>query len=321
MPTCFTALPRAVRCAIQCIVALLSLALAGCEKSEPEPYATSTEPAALMRVVFADWSEKRPAEVEVEEGDISVLETMLVSPEAVVQLTPQAVVLVVSGSPTDESGTDMASHGTPGNLGAYWFQQREGRWYLSRSKGSFHKTGSHGNAGTVTTALLDKDTHALIVESGGCWQGYCGSWLDIFQVGADSMKRLLRDDAGIALWANSSGALENCSEALDDKGVLVPASATGPGDCFDIEGKWSLKARKGYADLVLTFSGSVVDETTITPAPAPETSSPAAEASTPDAEPEEWVTVRSRPVKETAVYRFANGTYNLVRGKNPIPGF
>ncbi|MFT3734377.1 MAG: hypothetical protein QM776_05055 [Rhodocyclaceae bacterium] len=322
MPICCTALPRPLRQACLCLAALLALSLVGCEKSEPEASADSTQPAALMRVVFANWSEKQPVEIELEEDNEVVQQWMLVRPEAVVQLSPQAVVLVASGSPANENGDQTAGHATPGNLGAYWFQQREGRWYLTQARPSFAQTGFTGDAGKLSVARLDASTQALIVENGSCWQGFCGSWLDIFGVGADNMKRLLRDDATIALWASSTGVQEHCSDVVE-KGltVAVPASATSVGQCFEVTGRWSLKPRKGVADLVLEFSGAIVDDTTTTPTLPPQASAPAADASTPGAEAEEWLLVRARPVKETAVYRFANGAYSLVRGKNPVPGF
>jgi hypothetical protein len=88
-----------------------------------------------MQVVFPEWREGRQliaavASEGIEQSDASVVseEQMHVTPELVVKLSDQIVVLIVAGTPADEQGNPVSGHATPGNLGAYWFSQKEGRW-------------------------------------------------------------------------------------------------------------------------------------------------------------------------------------------------
>ena len=306
------------------------LALVGCQRKAAEPFADSVAEAALMRVVFPGWEPDTPTPAKVDwvVSDASGAahdETgwVLVTPALVAETGGDRVVLIVSGRPSDEAGQDASSHASSGNLGAYWFERRAGRWYAAGAQPSFTWTGFSGDVGTLRLVPLGAGRQALAVENGSCWQGQCGQWLSFYEIGADKVSPLLAGDESIASAADVSGATASCEGLLEEKpgarARVALADYSENYGCHGLRGEWEIKpGANGPGELTIRFTGK---RTTAERVPL---AAPPAAASAPAEEDEEVPTeeylVTIHPVQETVVYRYRDGLYRLHSGKNPLPG-
>src|ERR1700750_1238306 len=97
-------------------ISLLAIVLlCACAQKEPEPYATGTQPDALMAVAFPGWKDGNKLAKREIGGDGSApqqeVETVFFGATFVVKLSDERVALVVSGTP------EGASHVSSGVLG------------------------------------------------------------------------------------------------------------------------------------------------------------------------------------------------------------
>lgn len=318
------------------------MVLAACAK-QAEPFATSTEPAALMRVVFPDSKEgaaeraEMPSELGEEPGNAGDDSTKAdFSAELVVRLSPDQVVLIVSGVPV------AAGHPTHGLLMAYWFERHEKNWLLSKKEPQAVFTGFYGQAGDVKLIEPADDLKVLAVENGSCWQGMCGHWLHLFRVDGQGMTDLLGKEEAIQLGTDADGATTSCEGLMKrGAGTRVRVSTDEYSEaygCVGVSAKWYVRVRKdksGPGDIVIEFSGKQTSaELVPIERPAVSASAPVAESapqatnaaenahendsSEVEAPTEEYlVTVHN--IRETLVYRYRNGQYEHLSGKNPAP--
>ena len=206
--------------------------------------------------------------------------------------------LVVSGTISDEQGHLGGGHAVPGNLGAYWFELRDGRWFVTRRRDSILWSGFMGNVGTIKSLELGGAHHAVSIENGSCWQGFCGGYLDVAEFDADRAQVLVD---GLRVSTTSTGAKEGCSEVLagGKPDSHEPTADLDADNCFDIGGQWHVEANAGGArgELVVSYSGTELVAGDHDGGYVP------------------------KKIAASLVLRYANGTYQPVSGKNPTHDF
>ncbi len=308
-----------------CLAAVLA-AVSGCDRP-PEvpavPAATTTEPNALMAVAFPGWTpEKTHVAFSEKDGDEGFL---LVSPSLVVTLDGDHVVLMVEGRPADEQGNDMAGHASAGNLGAYWFTRKDGRWTKTAEQPSVAQTGFSGEVGELRRVDLGGGKVAVAVTNGSCWQGQCGQWLSLYELGKGHAEDILGE--GVMLHSDALGFSESCNdlaklEAGAKRHIPLDAYSEAVG-CFDVTGEWSIAGEgKGAApgDLVIRFTGVQTDVEKV-PKEKPAAPKKAARNTEPqeDEDNEEYLATVNA-VDSVLTYRYEKNHYVKVSGENPAPG-
>ena len=292
--------------------AVLLAALTGCNRVEKLPASVGAmAPAAsaaaspgldrkdLLALIFPDWQDTaagRNVEVDLPNHDDSgrpiagseTTSTAAVAPLEVVRLDETHAVMLTEAVETDANGSPLGSHADGAWLGAYFFSRSAAGWTLNSRIDGFDYQGFMGSVGNTSVARIAPQRFALILENGSCWQGFCGTWLTIFELGKSSVQTLVKS---VPLQASNEGSSEACGSMLASK----PSTEKVSYGCFDVTGKFSLALGSNElpGDLRIVFSGnSQVDSD----APL-------------------------RPVQETLVYRYGQQGYKLISGRNPVPRF
>lgn len=252
-----------------------------------------------MREAFRGWDGQRPYVMEVPADDTKGGPmTVATTPAQVVSVDETHRVLVVTGTPSDEDGQDAASHASSGNLGAYWFTRRHGRWFVSARRDSLLWTGVSGHVGTVEPFDLGGGHRAVTVVGGSCWQGFCGDWLTVVEFGVDQA-RVIVD--GLPLASDSTSAREGCDRLLDGAGGVPKEQLLqlGTETCFAVSGKWRLQPRvdSQRGDIAIDYTGH--DLTQVAPGQA----------------------LRVRTIHDTLVLRCDGATCKPISGRNPTHAF
>ena len=305
------ALPGAV---IAGAVAVVCTVLAGCSQedsasssdtgtpdahSAPVPAAATLKRSELMALVFPGWEDKdagRSGTVSLpdvgndgkpvpgSEGD----QKADVSPREVVRLDDTHAVMLTETVPLDDQGQPMDSHVAGAWLGAYFFEQGTDGWTLAKRNDAVDYQGFMGNLGTTKVERIAPQRFVLTTTSGSCWQGYCGSWFSVYELGAGTVSTLA---AGIPLSAENAGTDEACEKVLQGEPPATPPN----GGCFEVDGtpEFTLGTDDEPGEMRIVFGGSRTDS---------------ADASL-------------QRVDSTTVYAYRKGAYVLTEGQNPVPSF
>jgi hypothetical protein len=270
------------------------------------PAAAADLPGAadLVRIVFPAWQDadgKRVQLVTLPEsaegwgtgGPIRVE----VQPKAAVRTSSRSMILVVGLAPTGD-GEVFASHALPMGLSAYHFRLEDGRWILAGRQEGFAYEGFFAEA-LVRPLALSRNVAAVGVESGSCWQGYCGSWMSVYQLGENGV--IAKPVAHMALDGYNYNSAGDCRRRLRPLVEVEPGDIHDddvPGDshaCYKIKGEVSVEPSNGAqpGDLVVRYQGAM--------------SAPAVNSAPPTA------------VSQSLVLRYENGEYRVISGTNPIP--
>jgi len=307
------------------VAAAALLALAGCDKTDEEASATSAAPAALMQLAFPGWAPDGPQSVreitsppgKTATGAAIPAESMTyaLAPQQVVELAADRVLLVVVGVPANAQGGPMAGHSSTALLGACWFERRQGRWFKVAAQPEFAQEGFFGDPGDIRKVDLGGGRLALAVENGSCWQGSCGRWLALYGIGTNRVDKLFGDLIG----SDSQDSTPSCGDLLKlavgaRQRVGLEQYSTNYG-CHALLGQWQIvPAGAGPGQLVIAFSGKQTSEDKVPVLPPTQVT---AGASDDEATEEYLVTVHA--VRQKQVYRYREGSYVLVSGKNPCP--
>lgn len=274
-------------------------------KAPQGPSAASLDRKALMQAVFPGWTAKGKAQLQnlqvrrevansissQDKGTGPVAGAELVKPLFVVRLADDQAVMVTETHQADEHGAPDDCHACSAGFGAYQFQRDGERWVLTKRDDVFVYAGSHGTA-SANVIKLASNMFALAIESGGCWQGYCGSWLDLFELtpaGAHSLT-----GKAINVSADNGGASTACDGAEEADAEEGAVNATG---CFQVQGKWAIDASGPLPGaLTLSFTGSTRNV-------------------------ENGKLQSARSVDGTQVLKYQAGKYVVVSGVNPVPSF
>jgi hypothetical protein len=275
-----------------------------------------------MRTVFPTWEDtkkgdKRIVDVEIPSRDDHgrLTKTLVdsrfdVSPREVVRLDDTHAVMLTEGVEVTDSGERDDSYASGAWLGAYFFVRQAAGWALDKRIDGVEYGGVAGSYGESRVERLSPSEFGLVLTSGGCWQGYCGSWASVYGVSRDEVRSLV-DTLPVA--ADNLGATEDCEPLLKDGAArgssaeTASASAHPPQpvsdasdetphtpQCFNVVGKLEIvQGQDAPGDLRIAFTGA-------------ETIGKGKGV---------------RDVDDVAVYRLKNGRYVLSEGSNPVPAF
>lgn len=307
--------------------------LAGCNRADnadTTPSAASDEPTTLMQAAFPGWKADGAAAVrsivsppgQAPDGKPTPAEenTYKLSPALVISLAPHRVVLIVAGEPANADGDSRADHGTPALLGAYWFEKRDERWFKVAEQPDFAQEGFFGNPGKLRRQALGGDAPGLVVENGSCWLGSCGQFLGLYLIGDQRVDKVFGD-----LLTSSGQGPSDCRDILKlEPGQLRQVTQEDPAvsfGCYNIEGSWKiLPSAQGPGHLVIEFKGKETKAEQLPASPTPPGPDDHDEAGNAITEVDSEYLVTIRPIRQKQTYRFANGRYQLIQGKNPNPG-
>jgi len=270
--------------------------------------------AQLMALAFPGWSDAarlqpltlpETAAHGVYAGWQAGANRALAEPMLVLRSDASHLTLVAGLVPAGADGRSAAAHLTPMALAAYQFEQHGGAWTLAARQGVFALRGFSGAAKVAAVALSNRH-QGLAVEYGSCWQGYCGTWMTLYEVEQDKVRREPLVELALS-GINVNSALD-CGRRLQplikpppqDTALHEDAEGAPPGshDCYAIESSWSIGYTHGHThgqpgDLAIHYHGAI--------------SRAEAHAAAPVA------------VDQRQVLRYDSGRYRAVSGFNPVP--
>jgi len=223
-----------------------------------------------------------------------------VEPQLVLRTDDTHVTLIAGLVPAGDDGRSVAAHATPMALAAYQFAQRGDAWRVSGRQGIFALRGFAGGAAVRALALAPHHP-AVAVEYGSCWQGYCGTWLAVYEAGPGMVSR--EPAVELALSGINVDSAPDCQRRLAalrkphvwDVAARAADVASDPHDCYAIDSSWTVGAAHDLpGDLVIRYHGAI--------------SRAGSHASAADA------------IDQRQVLRYTNGRYRAVSGFSPVPG-
>jgi hypothetical protein len=224
---------------------------------------------------------------------------VLAEPQLVLRTDAAHLTLVAGLVPADDKGKPEVSHVLPMALAAYQFEQRGGSWALAGRQDVFALRGFFGEA-RLRAVELAGQRQAVAVEYGSCWQGYCGTWLALYELNKDKVSR--EPVVEMALSGTNVDGAADCMRRLQplvkphpqDAAARDEGIAPDSHDCYAIESSWAIEASRGQpGDLVIHYQGAM--------------SRADAHAAPPVA------------IDQRQVLRYAGGKYRAVSGFNPVP--
>lgn len=298
----------------RCATAALAAAAAAVPSCARAGAAALPSPARLAALAFPGWTDSTAGRVHsaslpqlrgVAHGGAYALwhagaNRVRVEPQLVLGLDATHAILIAGLVPAGENGRARATHATPMALAAYQFERHGDAWRVSGRQGIFALRGFAG-AATVRAIALAPRHPALAVEYGSCWQGYCGTWLAVYEAERDQIRR--EPAVELALSGINVDSAPDCRRrlaALLEPHVLEAAARTaGPADdthdCYAIDSSWSIgAARDAPGDFVIRYRGA------ISRAAAP------ADA--------------AAGIDQRQVLRYGHGRYRAISGFSPVPG-
>lgn len=305
-----------------CILVAAVMLLGACNRdasasnsADSPVIAQSLKRADLMRAVFPGWQDKqegngRVFDVDVpdrdDKGNFSrdlVSSRLDIRPREVIKLDDTHAVMLTEGVEVTDDGERVDSHASGAWLGAYFFRAEGTGWTLERRDDGVDYDGFEGSYGDSHVVKLASGEFGLLLETGSCWQGYCGSWVSVYGISPAHIDNLARS---IKVSATNRGSSDECSDVLTHGDASETsrspnaggdyASAEGTPQCFDVNGNIAVdQGTNGPGDLRITFGGfeTVADK--------------------------QGASIRR--VRDVAVYRMKDGKYQLVEGRNPVPSF
>jgi len=266
---------------------LMALALPGWRDDAGGRLQTATLPhlQGSARGAYAGWHEG--------------VNQVLAEPALVLHPDADHLTLIAGLVPAAADGKPAAAHLTPMALAAWRFERRDGAWRLAGSQDVFALRGFSGSA-SVRAVALSQRQQAVAVEYGSCFQGYCGSWLALYEVD----KGMLRHQPVVELalsGINVNGALD-CARRLQplvkpaprDTAIRDDGSASAGHDCYAIESAWRIDAAHDRpGDLTIRYQGAISRAETHAAAPV--------------------------AIDQRQVLRYESGRYRAVSGFNPVP--
>jgi hypothetical protein len=279
---------------------------------QPAPAFVGVTPAQLAALAFPGWSEgaagrlqtvtlprmpgvtTNPARSAWTVGSNQVL----VEPRLVLRIDASHLTLVAGLVPA-EDGKSAANHGTPMALAAYQFEQRDGAWKLSGRQGVFGLRGFYGEA-SLRAVPLAAQRQAIAVEYGSCWQGYCGTWLAMYELDKGTVRH--EPALEMALSGINVDSSADCVRRLQplikphpqDPAAKDDNAAANSHDCYAIESSWTIDATREHpGDFTIRYQGAISRADTYAAPPV--------------------------AIDQRQVLRYSGGKYRAVSGFNPVP--
>jgi len=283
--------------------------------SSAQPPTPGPSAAQLAALVFPGWSETHAGRLQnvVLPNGLAVPRTgwnngvgavrVIVDPKLVLRTDAGHVTLIASMVPAGDDGKPAVAHMTPVGVAAYQFARAGNGWKPAGRQGIFAWRGFFGEARLqgVTLAVAPKGTRQAVgIEYGSCWDGYCGTWMALYELDAGAVRR---DPAvEIALSGNDIDGAPDCLRRLQPAIRFHPqepkahddGSPPAGHDCYFIESGWSIDpGRDQPGDLTIHYEGAISRADAHAAPPA--------------------------IVDQRQVLRYQYGKYRAVSGFNPVP--
>jgi len=301
---------KLIRIAAAALFAAAGLALAAPQQTTESP--AGVTPAQLAALAFPGWSDSAAGRIQTvtlprlpgmsRNGRSAWTEgarRVIAEPKLVVRVDAAHLTLIAGLMPAGDHGNAAVDHTTPMALAAYQFEQRNGAWKLAKRQGVFALRGFFGEA-NLRAVALSSQRQAVAVEYGSCWQGYCGTWLALYELD----KGVARQEPAVemALSGINVDSTGDCVRRLEpllkphqqdvhpDDERIPPESH----DCYAIESSWSIEAARDLpGDFTIRYQGAI--------------SRADAHALPPSA------------IDQRQVLRYSGGKYRAISGFNPVP--
>ncbi|RKP48227.1 hypothetical protein [Trinickia fusca] len=259
-----------------------------------------------MQAIFPGWKDSEKGDTRIvdaevpdrdQQGKLSndlVGSRLDIKPREVIRLDDTHAALITEGVEVTEDGERVDSHASGAWLGAYFFLHEPAGWTLEQRIDGVAYQGASGSYGQTNVIKLSAATFGLVVTSGSCWQGYCGSWATVFGIEPDHIDKLADT---VPVSASNLGAKEECEAVLkrSEPASNHPGIAADSPQCFDIGGNIDVvPGTDAPGDLHIAFSGAMTIGDSAT---------------------------QAQSIDEVAIYRISNGKYTLTQGRNPVPAF
>jgi hypothetical protein len=226
---------------------------------------------------------------------------VIVQPKLVMKTDNDRATLVLAILPVGEDGKPQVAHLTPLGLAAYQFERAGTDWQVAGRQGIFAWRGFFGAATVRPVVLAEgrKPRQALAVEYGSCWDGYCGTWLALYELDRGVLRR--EPAVELTLTGTNVDSTADCMRRLQP--LITPHTpdpvprddgAAEAHDCYMIDGGWNIEpSRDQPGDLVIRYQGAM--------------SRADAAAAPPSA------------IDQRQVLHYGSGKYRAVAGFNPVP--
>lgn len=292
------------------VLPMMGMALAAAPPPAP---AAAVTPAQLAALAFPGWNDSPAGRVQTvtlprmpgtfsnpaRGGWIAGPNRVLAEPRLVLRIDATHLTLVAGLAPSEEGSRHSAAQTTPMALAAYQFEQRDGKWQVAGRQGVFALRGFFGEA-NVRAVALSGQRQAVGVEYGSCWQGYCGTWMALYELD----NGIVRQEPAVemALSGINVDAIADCPRRLQpllkphmqDPSAHDDRAAPEGHDCYAIDSSWTIDpSREQPGDLVIRYQGAI--------------SRADAHALPPN------------PVDQRHVLRYGSGKYRAISGFNPVP--
>jgi hypothetical protein len=280
----------------------------------PAAPAAQPEPDQLMALAFPGWADSAAARVQTvslpapapgafRNGWGAGQTRVIAEPRLVLRLDAGHVMLIAGLAPAGEDGKPAAGQLTPMALASYRFEQRGTGWVPAGRQGVFAWRGFNGTA-QVRAVALSAQRQGIGIEYGSCWDGYCGTWMALYEVDKGAVRR--EPAIEMALSGSNADSAADCTRRLqpllkphpaepEHVAISVPEGGRPDShDCYAIESSWTIDAARDQpGDLVVRYQGAMSRAEAHLAPPA--------------------------PVDQRQVLRYGSGKYRAVSGFNPVP--
>jgi hypothetical protein len=301
---------------------LVAASVLGAGASPSNAAGASAAPAALpapdqlMALAFPGWADSAAARVQsvslpgpapgaFRDGWSAGQARVIADPKLVLRLDPGHAILIAGLAPAGEDGKPAADQLTPIALAAYQFEQHGAAWVVTGRQGVFAWRGFNGTA-QVRAVALSAQRQGIGIEYGSCWDGYCGTWMALYEVDKGAVRR--EPAVEMALSGSNADSAADCTRRLQplakprtpagaQTSVSAPLPESGRADshdCYAIDSSWTIDASRDQpGDLVVHYQGAMSRTEAYLAPPA--------------------------PVDQRQVLRYGSGKYRAVSGFNPVP--
>lgn len=295
---------------LRTVAVLLGMTVAGMAHASALP-----APAQLTALAFPGWSASQSGHVQTVmlpagggnnypnwgTGQTRVA----IEPKLVLRTDADHLTLIASMVPVADDGKPAVTHLTPMALAAYQFERagkgpgKAAGWRVAGRQGIFAWRGFFGTA-TLQHVALGAGRQGIGVEYGSCWEGYCGTWMALFELDRQAVRR--EPAVELALSGSNVDGAGDCMQRLQplirahvqDAAARDEGASTGAHDCYVIESNWSVDpAHEQPGDLSIHYQGAISRADGRATAPA--------------------------AVDQRQVLRYGSGKYRAVSGFNPVP--
>jgi hypothetical protein len=237
------------------------------------PAAPMPSAAQLAVLVFQGWSETHAGRLQTVAlpasggaayaGWGAGARRVIVDPKLVLPLDADHLTLVATMVPAGDDGKAAATHMTPAALAAYQFARAGASWKVTGRQGIFAWRGFFGEA-TLRAVELAAHRQAIGVEYGSCWDGYCGTWMALYELDSHAVRR--EPAVELALSGNDVDGAPDCARRLhpllkphpQEGGAHDDGSPPAAHDCYMMESSWNIEPSHDQpGDLVIHYQGAI----------------------------------------------------------------